>query len=136
MQFDGKAFLAVIVLGSDRRPHFAGPAFVRDGAKTIAASEQQFAQLIAQRNSAAYEILQWKGKMISIWHPSRGHREFTYHPKTGYTAEGFVKDCNQFYVTIDDSAFGGRVSFGLEAFEIGFDHLKNRLELRFRAPFG
>jgi hypothetical protein len=135
LELDGKSFLAVVVPGSENRPHFAGPAFVRDGSKTVSASQEQFARLIAQRNSAAYEILKWQGKSVSIWYPSQNRSGTSYHPSTGYKTEGTVKDCNQFYVTIEGSAFGDAVSFGLEAFEIGFDHKNDRLELRFKSPF-
>ena len=134
LEKNGRRFLAVVVPGSEYRPHFAGPAFVRDGSQTIRASEEQFARLMAQRSSAEYEILKWRGKTISVWHPSRVGG--TYHPTTGYNADGIVSECNQFWVTLGGSAFGSTVSFGLEAFDIGFDHKNNRLELRFKAPFG
>jgi len=133
MEFEGGRFLAVVVPGSQDRPHFAGSAFVREGSKSIAASEEQFGRLIAQRNSKAYEILKWMGKSICLWSPST--RGGTYHPSTGYRSECRVKDCNQFYVTIEGSQVGGVVSFDFEAFEIGFDHKSERLELRFKAPF-
>lgn len=134
LEGNGRRFLAVVVPGSEYRPHFAGPAFVRDGSQTIRASEEQFARLIAQRSSAAYEILKWRGKTVSVWHPSTALG--TYHPAKGYNAEGIVSECNQFWVTLGGSAFGSTVSFGLEAFDIGYDHKNNRLELRFKAPFG
>ena len=62
----GKQFLAVIVPGSPERPHFAGRAYIRDGSQTKKASEPQFAELIAQRNSKARELLKWKGKGILL----------------------------------------------------------------------
>jgi hypothetical protein len=135
LQVEGKHVLAVIVPGSENRPHFAGPAFVRDGSKTVVASETQFGRLIAQRSSAAYELLKRLSKTVSIWHPSRNRQATTYHPSTGYTAAGTITDCNQFYVTIEGTPFGKAVSFGLDAFDIGFDHNNKRLELRFRSPF-
>jgi predicted HTH transcriptional regulator len=133
LEKEGKKFLAVVVPGSEHRPHFAGAAYVRDGSQTVRASEQQFAILIAQRSSVAYEISKWRGKLVSIWHP--GKIGVTYHPTTGYKAEGMISDCNQFFVTLEGSAFSSKVSFGLDAFDIGFDDARNRLELRFRGPF-
>jgi schlafen family protein len=134
LEKDGKRFLAVVVPGSDSRPHFAGGAFVRDGSQTVRASEQQFTRLIAQRSSAGYELLKWLGKTVSVWHPNRSGA--TYHPTTGYTAQATISDCNQFYVTLRDSPFGEAVSFALDAFDIGFDNKNNRLEIRFKSPFG
>lgn len=63
---DGLPYLCVIVPGSARRPHFAAPAFVRVGARTVKASEQQFQRLIAERNSKAYSILQKQGEYVPI----------------------------------------------------------------------
>jgi predicted HTH transcriptional regulator len=91
----GKDVLAVIVPGSPTRPHFAGQAFVRDGSKTINASKEQFDQVIAQRNSKVYKILEWKGKLVKFGFVGRGQ----FSP-SGYQ-QGAVLDCNQFYVTLD-----------------------------------
>src|SRR5215470_4439010 len=43
----GAKVLAVLVPGSPSRPHFAGPAYVREASKSVAASKEQFDQLIA-----------------------------------------------------------------------------------------
>jgi hypothetical protein len=112
--------LAVIVPGSPTRPHFAGPAYIRDGSKTVNASKEQFDQLIAQRNGKAYKILEWKGKAVSYGNIRRGEA----HPSS--YGHGSVVDCNQFYVTLD---LNGRVSFPLDRIEISFDDKGNRLEL-------
>src|SRR5712691_1218106 len=50
---NGRQALAVIIPGSELRPHFAGLSYVRRGSESIEASEQQFAELIAQRDSKA-----------------------------------------------------------------------------------
>src|SRR6266567_995778 len=42
--------LAVIIPGSELRPHFAGLSYVRRGSETYEASEQEFEELIAQRS--------------------------------------------------------------------------------------
>ena len=84
---DGKQFLAVIVPGSEQRPHFAGPSYVRVGSETKVASEPQFQNLIAQRQSKAYEILKWKGKPVAL-----DDRTWP-QPKPGSV---ILEDCNQF----------------------------------------
>ena len=38
----GRECLAVVVPGSENRPHFSGPAYVRSGSESLPASEQQF----------------------------------------------------------------------------------------------
>lgn len=114
--------LAVIIPGSESRPHFAGQAWVRKGSQRDIASEEQFGQLIAQRNSRAYEILKWKGKAVMFEH--RGMTALVSE------AGGTIVDCNQFYVTYETA--GARASVPLSRIEISFDHLRNVLKLEIR----
>ena len=62
----GGEFLAVIVRGSENRPHFAGPSYIRDGTQTKEASGEQFTRLIAERSSKAREILKWRGMVVTV----------------------------------------------------------------------
>ncbi len=84
--------LAILVLGSELRPHFAGLAYVRKGSEIHNASEQQFDELIAKRNSKAARILQWKGKNITVFVRSADAEVLWSNSTT-------LVDCNQFYVT-------------------------------------
>lgn len=118
LKVDGRQCLAVIVPGSPERPHFAGPAYIRKGSETIESSDEQFGKLIAQRNSAAYQILQWKGQLISFHMTTRRGDE----PYTGNAST--VVDCNQFFVTLQIQE--ERLSFALRAVDISFDHRNNR----------
>ena len=87
---NGKSCIAVTVLGSEARPHFAGKSYVRDGTQTKEASEEQFSLLIAQRNSKVRTILEHKGKQIilAITKPYAA------------SARPIVEDCNQFWVVL------------------------------------
>lgn len=129
---DGKKFLAVIVRGSSNRPHFAGPSYVRDGTKTVEASESQFDKLIAERNSTAYEILRWKGKAITLTQPVREllvHGTTQWHP--GGLTSATVIDCNQHFVTLENVAQASdRASYPLRIVELSYDNGRKRLELR------
>jgi hypothetical protein len=127
LQREGKQFLAVIIPGSDRRPHFAGHAYIRDGSQSIVASEAQFTKLITDRNSTTYEIRKWIAKTVTVQLPMYVQID------DGTVARRFpanVIDCNQFYVTV-----GGvykkdfLMSFSLVNVQIGFDHGERRLEL-------
>lgn len=64
---NGQQALVVIIPGSELRPHFAGLAYVRKGPESVDASEDQFRELIAQRNSKAALVLQWKGKNVTVF---------------------------------------------------------------------
>jgi schlafen family protein len=112
--------LAVIVPGSPDRPYFAGPAYVRDGSKTVNSSKEQFDRLIAERNSKAYKILEWKGKTVRVGIIRAGDMN-----PMGYS-QAVVLDCNQFYVTLDGN---GRYAVPLDRVELSFDHEGNPLEL-------
>ena len=65
LQQNGKQFLALLIPGSEARPHFAGQSYIRKGSQTFTASDEQFNELIASRSDKAREILKWKGKAIT-----------------------------------------------------------------------
>ncbi len=132
LEKDGKRFLAVIVPGSESRPHFAGPAFVRDGTQTVVASNDQFDRLIAERNSKTYEILRWKGKAVTFTQPLS---EYTISGTTTWAQSKLIPatviDCNQHYVTLENIARKSDwASYPLRVIELNYDHLRSRLELR------
>ena len=122
-----RAALAVIVFGSELRPHFAGPAYVRKGSKSIDASEEQFAELIAQRNSKAARILQYKGKPVTVF--VRSEEKEVPWPKSTT-----LVDCDQFYVTIQAVPHEPPSSFPLSRVEINFDNLRKTLQLEITDP--
>jgi Schlafen, AlbA_2 len=115
-----KEFLAVIVRGSENRPHFAGPSYVRDGSQTVEASKDQFERLIAERNSKTYALRQWLGKVVQV---KRG---------SAFIAEPWeVEDCNQFYAVLRNLNPGGlSESFPLSRIELAYDPQLRKLELR------
>jgi hypothetical protein len=94
---DGVEFIAVMVPGSEFRPHFAGHAYVRVGPETRKASEHQFDQLIAQRSSKVRALQQLIGKTV-LWHSFKD-------PPFGGNGNGTLLDCNQFFVTIDAGTY-------------------------------
>src|SRR5437899_3265401 len=129
---NAKEFLAIIVRGSENRPHFAGPSYVRDGTQTVIASESQFEGLIAERNNKAYEVLRWKGKAITFTQPIR---EYMVHGTTNWTQHKQISvtviDCNQHYVSLENVAQASdRASYSLRIVELNYDNARKRLELR------
>jgi predicted HTH transcriptional regulator len=129
---NGKQALAVIIPGSELRPHFAGPSYVRRGSQSDPASEEQFAELIAQRNSKTAKILAWKDKKITVInrYPSIlgvGEIETSQWPDTTK-----VVNCDQFCVTLLKSPTDVSESFPLRDVEINHDNLRGRLQLEIR----
>lgn len=135
LQHDGKQFLAVIVPGSPERPHFAGPAYIRDGSQSVPSSAKQFDLLIAERSSKVREILKWKNKAVTFRLSAQKNMQVVMALGTsgGGTLAGTVVDCNQFYLTVE-SIFekNSLISFPVNAIDINFDHHEHRLELRLR----
>lgn len=119
---NGRQALAVIIPGSELRPHFAGLAYVRRGSVSEDASEAQLRELIAQRNSKATTILEWKGKNVTVFLRS-GDSEIPLPNST------IVADCNQFYVSVKTVMHEPPTSFPLSRVEINFDNLRHRLQL-------
>lgn len=132
MKRDGREFLAVIVRGSENRPHFAGQAFIREGSRTIPSSEEQFEMLVAERNSKVREIGRWKGQVVTFENSMFKNPYAVYVlGTTGGKPAGTIVQCTQFYVTVESLTKKGiLISFPLRQVEINFDHKLNCLELR------
>lgn len=125
IEADGNPLIAVIVPGSSERPHFSGPAFVRDGSKTVQASAEQFERLIARRQSVVEELQKWLGKTVSytVVRPQnmggpRIHNRFN----------ASVVECNQWYLTLEiqDNNQLRRESFALRRVVLSFDDANSR----------
>jgi len=58
--------IAVVVPPSSNRPHFAAPAYVREGTKTVSAAPRLFEDLIASRTSKTAELLRYRGIRFTI----------------------------------------------------------------------
>lgn len=104
------AFLAVVIPGSEARPHFAGKSYVRDGPETKPASERQFDRLIAERQSKAREILKWKGQRVALQRRAMIEGRLHY-----FNGTATLVDCNQFFVTLANATgpcfrYGGPVA--------------------------
>lgn len=63
---DGKSIVAISIEESANKPHFAGPAYVRRGSESIAASPELYEELIASRNSKVAEILKMRDGSITV----------------------------------------------------------------------
>lgn len=108
-------FLAVVIPGSQFRPHFSGPAYVRVGPESREASEEQYDELIAQRSGKFRALQKLIGKLV-YW------QQFS--PVAG-NANGTVVDCNQFFLTVDNGE-GSKRCFPLDWITISFDPANER----------
>ena len=103
---EGTAIVAIEVCGSDERPHFTGPAFVRRGSESVNASPEQFDELIASRNDKARAILRMRGRPVTL--ESRGRRLQDDRPAPGAReqTEGRVEHCDAHHVRLNVYAAG------------------------------
>jgi hypothetical protein len=120
--------LAIIILGSEKRPHFSGPSFIRTGSETLEASEQQFNELIAARNSKVSRMLAFKGKVVSV---TNVHRTANHVNESNWGGTVTIYYCDQFFVTLATGPTPNeRNTFPLNQVEISFDDAQNRLLLK------
>jgi len=118
----------VIIYGSENRPHFAGPSYVRSGSESLEASREQFNELIAKRNSKVSRISEFKGEVVSV---NNIHRRPNDIQESRWSGSVTVHYCDQFYVTLSAGPYAkDRLSFPLDDVEISFDDSNNRLLLK------
>lgn len=115
---DGRDIVAVIVTASTERPHFAGPAYVRDGPKTVKASPAIYVDLIASRNTKAGAILRHKGKTVTVIY----RRVATNMGITiGGSEDCRIESCSAHSVEVRYLGSGRLVSFPLDRVVISAD---------------
>ncbi len=123
---EGK-FLAVVVPGSAKGPHFSGPAYIRVGSKIEQANKDQFERLVDMRQRKVREILKWRGrgaKLVRTWvAPTNMSGRIA-----GYVVVTIV-DCDAFVVKVKNQASSQISCFSLENVVIGFDPVSNCLKL-------
>ena len=66
LQVDGKSVLAVEVAHSKHKPHFAGPAYIRSGSRSLKASDSVYRDLLTSHCGKADELLKCKGNYVSV----------------------------------------------------------------------
>jgi hypothetical protein len=122
---DGKDVLGVIVEASQERPHFSGPAYVRRGSESVAASGEVYEDLIASRNTKAGRILRSKGQLVII------RQMYTQHSygrqKENWKVECRIEDCDAHVIDLHDIGSGRHFSEPLDKIRISKDHTKMRM---------
>jgi hypothetical protein len=120
---DGKKFVAVIVQGSANRPHFAGKAYLRDGTKTVSASDEMFQELIDKRSSKTNEILKWVGESVRV-NTLAADGNVRHFGRIQASRDMVVLSCNQFYVTLRSDPDSPDEAVTLRRVDISFDYFR------------
>ena len=125
---DGKDVVAVIVPHSSTRPHFAGPAYVRVGSESVAASAPQYEELIASRHSLANRLLGLKGGVVTVLALRRplGQVHKPTDPSYRRQHEARVEACDAHHVRMFDISTSTNVSEPLSSIRVSFDEERHR----------
>lgn len=73
LKVSGKDIVAIVVSASKDRPHFTGPAYVRQGSESLKASKQLFDEMVDARHSKVEAILRMR-ESPAITVVGLGHR--------------------------------------------------------------
>lgn len=108
LEKNGKHIVAVEVFHSKERPHFSGPAYIRNGSQSIKASKEKFEELVATRNSKIYEIMKWKGKMVSVVACGKklGSTKRLQYSTYRESATCLIEKCTPYVITLSQPATG------------------------------
>jgi hypothetical protein len=111
-----KGCVAVVIPGSEHRPHFAGKSYVRKGPSVIEASEEQFEALIAERKNIVYELRKLIGKEVLIEH------FLTNHTGSQGRLHAVIVDCNQHFLSYRFGTPESQKALPISRIAISFDH--------------
>lgn len=131
LQIEGQAVLAVVVPPNQNRPHFAGQAFVREGSRSVVASEGIFQELVTRRLSKAHEILKWRDQPVTVVVRGKKLGSTKRLGDTRYrgTAECLVVDCSPHCVRLRVLSTSQAVAEPLGNVTISHDEMRGRLML-------
>lgn len=130
LTIEDKKVVAIEISESFSRPHFAGPAYVREGSESVVASERIYEDLITSRTDTGRAILKHNGEDISV---------ITYRKRLGkiknlgngtrFTYKCRIESCNPHYVTLYEYATGQMIVEPLKNVTVSFDHEHKRFQL-------
>ncbi len=116
--------LVVIVPGSAYGPHFAGPAYIRNGPITEAASREQFERVIDRRELKVREMLRCRNKLVTMYRiwavPSNAVG------RIAGEGSALVLDCDSFVVKLQVEGSDQYIAFPLESVVLSYDFRRNR----------
>lgn len=124
LEVEGKSVVAVLVEASPERPHFAGPAFIRRGSESVAASKEMYEELIASRNTKSGKLLRNKDQLITFRQIDLD--QWSRH-KVRYEIECRIETCDAQVVHLHDDGSGRHFTAPLEIVRINTDQSKRRL---------
>ena len=128
LQVEAKLVLAVEVGFSKGKPHFAGPAYVRSGSRSVKASDSLYRDLLTSHCTIAGELLKWKDKFVTVRLVNKklGNTNPEWDPSINGTRECKVVRCDPFSVTLYELGSMGEYIEPLSRLSLDWDQLQNR----------
>jgi hypothetical protein len=125
LEENGITFLGVVVEHGLKKPHFAGPAYIRIGSECVNATEELYEELINSRNDKCREILKHKGTMVTVIVQGKklgDTKILTSNYRANY--ECIVDSCDQHTLRLTHVASSTRMSEPLENVKVAYDEEK------------
>jgi hypothetical protein len=132
---EGKTCVRIEIEYDGETPHFGSPAWVRQGAETVKATDEVFQRLIAFRLSKVRELRKWLEQSVSVV-PDNGSLVSTgfvtgdqvrVHPRWRSDTVAMVRSVTNFWVTLEMGE--RRKSEPLEKITLSWDDEENRLRI-------
>ncbi len=120
--------IAAIVHYSERRPHFAGPAYVRRGSESIAATEEIYRDLLLSQDDKRRFLLDNRDAMwtVELLNKKPGASQPLFDARARSSLKCAIEDVTAFYVRFRDLANKQVFTEMLQDLHISFDDTENR----------
>jgi hypothetical protein len=128
LESQDKVIVAIVIPSSNEKPHFAGPAFVRVGSESVAATKQQYDELIASRHDKCRVLQTWRDQLITIHESGYRLQTMLATPAWNATRQGYILVCTPHTIRIRDTS-GNHFTLLINQVEISYDeqHHRNKL---------
>jgi len=137
LTIDGKTVVAIVVPASRHKPHFSGGAYVRDGSRSVQASDRLYEELILSRTDLARELIKYKNNHTIVAVRGINYRLGSHKPFSGTHVEGMdckIEDCSGMSVRLYRLDSQSRFTESLSQIQISFDDEKNKPLILVTAP--
>lgn len=127
---EGKQVVATVVSSSAGRPHFAGPAYVRRGSESIAATAEVYRELLLAQDDKRRYLLDHKDAMWTVEYLNKapGEAQPLFDTRARSRTECRIEEVTAFFVRLRDIS-GTMFTEMLQDVHISHDDAKHRPRL-------
>ena len=128
LNIEGRPVLAVVIPHSTNRPHFSGPAFIRRGSESVAASQELFEELIVSRSDKVAAILRMRGSPVTVICVQHrlGSTEHITDRRYRTRSDCAIQSCDAHIVRMKDLASDRSITEPLELVTVSYDEERHR----------